>query len=204
MVLSASKCGVLAIDMQTNLAPALSGAEDSVLRARLVLRAAAMLGVPVVVTEQYPNGLGRTLPDVVRELVPPTIVEKLSFDAWAEPEVRERVDEMRREVTVVLGMEAHVCVLQTVLGLLNAGRSVAVVADAVASRRDDSRVRALERAARHGAEIVDSEMVVFEWLSRSDSEAFRTALPWIKDPRTLDAPVAGAAGNRAGKAETIS
>jgi len=97
---------------------------------------------------------------------------------FTTPAVRERLPD--RPDIIVAGWEAHVCVLQTVLGLLGAGRRPCVVCDAVGSRRPESRDVALRRMERHGAEIVTAEMVVFEWLGGADHPRFREVLALVK------------------------
>jgi isochorismate hydrolase len=102
----------------------------------------------------------------------------MTFDASATPEVLSHLLEGR--FPVVAGCEAHVCVLQTVLGLLDRGRRAVVVADAVGSRRPESREAALRRMGGHGAEIVTAEMVIFEWLGSADHPCFRDALALVR------------------------
>ena len=144
---------------------------DAVLEgtSRLV-RGATRLGVDVHATEQNPAGLGPTVP-AIGDLLPDPPVAKTSFAAAVPP---------HPGTAVVAGCEAHVCVLQTVLGLRAAGRDVAVVADAVGSRAEANRDRALERLRDHGVDVVTSEMVLFEWLGDSDHEAFREVQKLIK------------------------
>ena len=107
------------------------------------------------------------------------MVEKSTFDACAEPGFAAAFIGAERRA-VVAGCEAHVCVMQTVLGLLDRGVPVAVVADALGARRPESKRLAIERMARHGAEIVTTEMVVFEWLRDSRRPEFRAGLALVK------------------------
>jgi isochorismate hydrolase len=102
----------------------------------------------------------------------------MTFDATATPEVLQHLPPDR--TPVVAGCEAHVCVLQTVLGLLALGRPVTVVADAIASRRSESRAGALDRLSRHGAEIVTTEMAIFEWLGSASHPRFKDALALLR------------------------
>jgi isochorismate hydrolase len=102
----------------------------------------------------------------------------MTFDATAAPEVLQHLPPDR--TPVVAGCEAHVCVLQTVLGLLALGRPVTVVADAIASRRSESRAGALDRLSRHGAEIVTTEMAIFEWLGSANHPRFKDALALVR------------------------
>jgi nicotinamidase-related amidase len=168
---------LILIDLQARLMPAIDDGASVLARCLLLGRAARLLGVPVLATEQNPAGLGANL-DEVRALADRSFA-KISFDATGEPDFVEALAGARRAL-VVAGCEAHVCVLQTVLGLRERGLPVALVADAVGTRRPADRAAALERAAQAGAEIVSAEMIVFEWLRRSDHPRFREALALVR------------------------
>lgn len=164
---------LLLIDLQARLMPVIDGGAAVLARARLLRDAAVLLGVPVLATEQNPQGLGATVPDLAGA---PTI-RKTTFDA-TRAGLLDRLPEGR--ALVVAGCEAHVCVLQTVLGLLASGRRVFVVEDAVGSRRALDRTAALRRMERHGAEVATAEMAVFEWLADSAHPRFREALALVR------------------------
>ena len=179
LIEAASSC-LLAVDLQEHLAPAIAGRAALLGKARFLLQAAGRLSVPVLLTEQYPKGLGHTLPEIA-ELAPQAArIEKTAFSSWAEPAFRESFRALGRSQVVLMGTEAHVCVLQTGLGLLGEGVALFVVADAVGSRDPADTRLALRRLERAGAVIVSAEMVVFEWLERAASEDFRDLLPLIK------------------------
>jgi nicotinamidase-related amidase len=167
---------LLVVDFQTRLMPAIDAAEAAVANAGRLIQAANLLAVPVLATEQNPKGLGGTVPALA--LPPHLVLDKMTFDASRAEGFFERLGP--RPDVVVTGCEAHVCVLQTVLGLIEAGRRVHVVADAVGSRRPDNKAAALRRMERHGAEIVTTEMVVFEWLGSAEHERFRDVVKLIK------------------------
>jgi nicotinamidase-related amidase len=172
--LDASGSALLVIDVQARLMPAIEGAEAVLLNARRLLDAAALLAVPVLFTEQNPAGLGVTV-DALQPAQP--VLHKMAFDACRDGGLAAMPG---RAALVVAGCEAHVCVLQTVLGLLSAGRRVFVVRDAVGARRTESKEAAIARMARAGAEIVTTEMVVFEWLGTAAHPRFRDAVRLIK------------------------
>ena len=160
--------------------PAMEGPAHIVARCAILIEAARCLEVPVLATRQYPKGLGGLVEPLSAALQAEECHDKLAFSAFAEPAVREAVLHLGRDQFVVAGVESHVCVLQTALDLLGEGYAVAVVADAVASRGEESRALALERLRRHGAEIVNTEMVVFEWLGRAGTDEFRALSPLIR------------------------
>ena len=145
---------------------------------------ARRLDVPLTVTEHYPKGLGSTVEPVRRALDPHTpIMQKQHFSCLEDHALRLHLEELRdqgRGQAVIAGIEAHVCVAQTALDLILDGYQVFVVSDAVASRAPESRALALERLRHAGALIVDSEMVLFEWLEKSGTPEFRDLHPLIK------------------------
>lgn len=173
-LIAAEKSHLLLIDFQARLMPAIHEGEAVLANALRLGQAARLLDVPILRTEQYPAGLGPTVEPLQGF---GSVIEKVTFSscgaqAFATAPFREQL--------VVAGCETHVCVLQTVLDLLAVGRSVFVVADAVGSRAPLSRQIGLERMARAGAEIVTTEMVVFEWLGSSKHPKFREISRLIK------------------------
>jgi len=135
-----------------------------------------MLQVPVLFTEQNTSGLGGTL----SELQPETrrLAHKMTFDACRAEGFLEVL--LQRTDIIVAGCEGHVCVLQTVLGLLNAGRRVHIVRDVLGSRRAESKETAIRRMERNGAEVVTTEMVLFEWLETADDPRLDGIIALVK------------------------
>ena len=170
MLLTAESTVVLLIDLQERLIPAIHDGDVVVARAVRLAEAARLLDVPIRATEQYPDGLGPTVPALAE--YPQATMAKTTFSATSDPGFAALLPAGVSEI-VVAGCEAHVCVLQTVLGLLPRGRRVLLVADAVGSRDPADRTAAINRARQHGAEIVTSEMVLFEWLRDSQHPKFR-------------------------------
>lgn len=165
---------LVVIDLQARLVPAIAEAEAVVANTRRLSGAAELLGVPVLLTEQNPVGLGGT----VAELAGPEAFPKMEFDVTRAPGFLDRVP---AEADVILaGCEAHICVLQTALGLLGAGRRVRIVRDAVGSRRMENREAALVRLAAQGADIVTTEMAIFEWLGSAAHPRFREVVKLVK------------------------
>lgn len=168
---------LLIIDFQTRLMPAIDGGAAAVANAQRLLQTAGLLDVPVLFTEENAKGLGPTVPELAR-YAGGRIAPKMSFDACREARFVTRLGD--RSQIVFAGCETHVCVLQTVLGLLAAGKRVYVVRDAVGSRSAESKETAIRRIAQHGAEIVTTEMVLFEWLGSADDPRFRDVVALIK------------------------
>ncbi|HEY1967962.1 MAG TPA: isochorismatase family protein [Pseudonocardia sp.] len=176
MKLAAATSALLVIDLQDRLMPAIKDGDQVLANAVRLVSAAGLLDVPVLTTEQNPAGLGATVP-ALAERPGPTLA-KTSFDATEAAGFDELLPP--GATAVVIGAEAHVCVLQTVLGLLTRGRRVAVVTDAVGSRTEGNHAAALARAQASGAQLVSTEMVLFEWLSDSTHPRFREVQKLIK------------------------
>jgi len=157
--------------------PVIADGETVVARAVRLAEAARLLEVPVVATEQNPAGLGPTVPPLAA--YPQQVMAKTTFSATGHPGFAALLPAGSGEV-VVAGCETHVCVLQTLLGLLGSGRRVVLAADATGSRDPADRTAGLDRARQHGAEIVTSEMVLFEWLRDSRHPKFRQVQKLLK------------------------
>jgi len=172
MLINADHSLLLLIDLQERLAPAIQDI-DTVLRHNLWLVAVAQrLAVPVGATVQYPSGLGPMVPELGTCIAPDRIVEKIHFSAVADG-CLERLPDFSRRQIVLTGTEAHVCVLQTALGLRALGKEVFVVAEAVGSRHATDKDLALARLRQEGCRIVSREMVAFEWLHKAGTDQFR-------------------------------
>ncbi|HMQ12330.1 MAG TPA: hydrolase [Candidatus Competibacter phosphatis] len=164
---------LLAVDFQERLMPAVHDTDHIVANAAWLIQIAQRLNVPVLASEQYPRGLGHTVA-AIRELLPAeAFMEKLHFSCAAERDCMRRIDALGRQQIVVIGAEAHVCVLQTALDLRAAGRDVYLVADAVSSRSPRDVELALERMRAEGVRVVSREMVAFEWLHQAGDDRFR-------------------------------
>lgn len=171
---------LLVVDIQEKLAPAITDADAAIANAVRLLTGARQLGVPAFVSEQYVRGLGPSRPEIRDAAVDARFFEKTHFSCTGEPGVIELLRATGRRQVVLAGMEAHVCVLQTAFGLIDAGFSVFLVADGSASRSPESRSAGVERMRAGGAHIVTTEMVLFEWLEKAASDEFRAALPLIR------------------------
>ncbi|HEY6311355.1 MAG TPA: isochorismatase family protein, partial [Streptosporangiaceae bacterium] len=156
---------------------AIHDGEVVVARAVRLAEAAKLLDVPIRATEQYPAGLGSTVAPLAE--YPQAILTKTAFSATADPGFHALMPAGVSQI-VVAGCEAHVCVLQTVLGLLGSGHQVVLAADAIGSRDPADKAVAVERARQHGAQVVTSEMVLFEWLHDSLHPKFREVQKLLK------------------------
>jgi nicotinamidase-related amidase len=170
---------LMVVDYQERLLPAIDAAEACVAAGRRMIEAADVLEVPLVATEQYPAGLGPTCPAIREALGGTQIVEKARFSGCVDA-VMKRLAELNRRLVIVVGIEAHVCVQQTVLDLLREGYLPYVCADAVGSRRPVDRETALGRMRQAGAIITTTESAIFELLGEAGTERFRKVLRIVK------------------------
>ena len=180
MLIKASDSCLFVVDVQSRLLPAMYDPGGLVHRCRVLLQAARRLEIPILASEQYPQGIGAT-DDAIADLIPDgCVAQKIHFSAYAEPALRERIDRMDRRQAVLCGIEGHVCVLQTALDLAEAGHETFVVADATCSRAKADHDAALRRLRDFGVTVVTTEMVVFEWLHRADTPVFKEISQLIK------------------------
>lgn len=184
MLMNASRSHLAVIDIQTRLMPAILDGDAVIRRSNILIQAAARLGIPVTVTEQYPKGLGTTAESITETLpVDAVVLPKTTFSAAADEAIMERITALRgegRDQVVICGAEAHVCVLQSALGFRKAGLEVFVVGDAVSSRSGHSVSAACARLLHAGCHWVTTEMAVFEWMERAATDDFRALAPLIR------------------------
>lgn len=167
------------VDVQEKLAPAIAEGAAMIATIAKLAAGADILGAPVLVTEQYPKGLGHTIAGLSGALAGRAAILKDSFDATLAPGFLDALPTERPDI-LLAGCEAHVCVLQTAFGLIRAGRRVALVSDAVGSRRPSDKSAALVRAAADGVEVVTAEMALFEWVQDRRHPRFRDILALIR------------------------
>jgi nicotinamidase-related amidase len=171
-LIRAETSALLIVDVQARLLPAIHDGPRVLANCVWLAQVAQRLDVPVIASEQYPQGLGHTAPELAVVLPPEGVRTKVHFSCVAD-KCFEDVPAWRRPQIVVAGTEAHVCVLQTVLDLAARGTKVFVVADAIGSRRTEDRDLAIARFRQHGIDVVSREMVAFEWLHRAATDVFR-------------------------------
>lgn len=180
MLMNRAQSCLCVIDVQQRLAPAMHGLSDVIANCAILMKAAARLSVPALVSEQYPKGLGATVPELAEAACLDDVIEKISFSCHGEKTWRDTFADLSRPQAVLCGIETHICVLQTALDLRLSGTAVFVVADAVTSRTPESKAVALDRLRDNGVEIVTTEMVLFEWLEQAGTPDFKDISRMIK------------------------
>jgi nicotinamidase-related amidase len=179
--LEAEKAVLVVIDVQARLVPSMP--QDVYLRLRdtisMLVNGVGLLGVPVVTTEQYPQGIGHTVPELA-DACKEALIEKVSFGCCGEPVFLAALKKLGRSQVIITGMEAHVCVYQTVLGLLEEGYNVHLVRDAICSRNKIDYLTAVAGADKAGAVVTSAETVLFQMMQKSTHEQFRAVSKLVK------------------------
>lgn len=177
---SASDSLLLVIDLQEKLLPKVLDAAGVVAKSVQLIRACRALEVPVVLTEQYPKGLGPTVPEVLEAAEGSPVYAKTAFSCLGDQAILDAVRASGARTVLLAGVEAHVCVLHTALDLRDLGLSAHVVTDAVGARSERDRAVALERVAQAGAVLATVEMTIFELVRDAAAPAFKAILPLVK------------------------
>jgi len=180
LLIRAKDSVLVVIDVQERLVPAVQAPARTLRNTQTLLAAARECAVPVILTEQYPEGLGSTVPEIAAAAAGAAIIPKMHFSCMEEEGFAEAFRALGRKQAVLVGMEAHICVVQTAASLLEEGYDVFVVSDATASRTLESEQACLARMTASGAHVVTTEMVVFEWLGKAGTPAFKRLLPAIR------------------------
>jgi nicotinamidase-related amidase len=175
-----AQAGLAVVDIQERLLPAIFERDRVIQNSVRLIKGAAILGVPVFATEQYRKGLGATVPEVATAISGFAPMEKLAFSACGAPGFMPALKAKGVSEVILCGIETHVCVCQTCLDLLEAGRRVLVVADAVSSRTQENYRLGLERMRDAGAVLVSTEMVLFELLEKAGTNEFKEILKLVK------------------------
>jgi nicotinamidase-related amidase len=163
-MLTTDNSALLVIDFQGNLAAAMDNKQELIENARKIIRAMQVFEIPVLATEQVPAKLGPTIAEIADHLADAKIIGKESFSCWKENLFMRALRTLERKQILIIGIEAHVCVYQTAVDLVEAGYEVQVVADAVSSRTAQNRMTGIQKMAAGGVGITSTEMVLFELL----------------------------------------
>jgi nicotinamidase-related amidase len=177
MLLQAKSSVLLVVDVQARLLPAMAEPDLVTANSAKLVAAAKRLAVPVLVSEQYPKGLGPTVEALAGA---GTVLAKMSFSCAADPGIAGALERLGRRQIVLCGIESHVCVLQTALGLKAKGYEVAVVWDAVSSRKPADKDLAAGRLRRNDVDLIGTEMAIFEWLGVAGTPEFKELSALIK------------------------
>ena len=188
LMVRAATSQLVIVDMQTKLSVAMpaDAMQIAAKNCAILAEVAKMLMIPSIVTEQYPQGLGETMPQIM-PFLPNKAIEKITFSACAQPKFNQQLHRDKPQI-VLAGMEAHICVLQTALDLLQLtisgdnklSKQVFVVEDAIISRNSLNKLNAINRLQAAGCIISNTESVLFEWLGNANHDAFKVLSKLIK------------------------
>ncbi|HVP54814.1 MAG TPA: hydrolase [Candidatus Eisenbacteria bacterium] len=181
-LLQADQCALLVVDIQQKLLPPIFNKDELIKNSQLLIRLANILNLPTLVTTQYSRGLGGTVPEIASLLANTPPIDKLQFGCFDCNDFRSALKSLpgNRNTVLLCGMEAHICVMQTALGALNEGYLVHVASDAIGSRVRWNWDIGIDRMRAAGAVISTTEMMIYELLHNSGSQAFKEMLPYLK------------------------
>jgi len=168
------------VDIQERLIPKISGRLSVSGNTITLIKSARILNIPIIVTEQYPKGLGPTIPEIKDLIIPWQPVEKICFSCFDNSNFSKKLEELGKNNLILCGIESHICITQTALDGLKSNYSVFFVKDAISSRTKNNKETGFERMTQAGATPVSTEMVVFELLREAGTDKFKQIVSLIK------------------------
>jgi len=182
-LLDRDRCALVVVDLQLKLLPAIFEKGRVIRNVKLLIECAKILNIPILLTQQYPRGLGETVQEI-RDILPSDTlpIDKTEFGCFNNPGFKEAIQQFkrRRNTLLVTGIESHICVAQTALGGVEEGFNVQVAADATSSRSEFNWKIGLDRMKEAGAQLSSTEMMIYELLGRSDTPEFKAMLQHLK------------------------
>ena len=179
-MLAVENTALVVIDVQGKLSRLMYEKEKLFENLQKIITGAQILEIPIILTEQNPEGLGRTIPEVADLLPDIQPIPKFSFSCYGEKRFVEELEALKRKQVLIVGIESHVCVYQTAMNLMGAGYEVQIVADAVSSRTAENRELGLEKMKSEGAKLTGVEMALFELLRVAEGAKFKGILKVVK------------------------
>jgi nicotinamidase-related amidase len=177
---SVENTACLVIDMQKNLFPHMYNHHKLEKNCKILLSGMSLLNIPIVVTEQYRKGLGPTLKQISKKITDFDPIEKISFSCCHNDTFRKRLSDTGKRMIIICGIEAHVCVLQTTIDLIELGYQPLVIDDCISSRKKSDKRIALKRMDQERALITGYESVLFELCKKAGTEEFKALLKLVK------------------------
>jgi nicotinamidase-related amidase len=179
-LISGEGAALVVIDVQEKLFTHMAEKQKLVENLAKLIQFAGIMKIPIIVTEQYPKGLGQTIAEV-KKLVPHvTLVEKVEFSCFGSTGFKEALANLEAKTLIIVGIEAHICVTQTAIDGRQTGYRICVVEDAISSRNLGDKAAAIERMRQNGVTIVTSEMLIYEILKKAGTREFKQALKLVK------------------------
>lgn len=179
--LKTDECMLLCMDFQEKLLSKVYMAEEIADNAIAMIKSARALNIPVIVTEQYPKGLGRTIEEIIKVLGEDyKPIEKVNFNCFGSQEFIDKLESINRRSLLIMGVEAHICICQTVLEALRKEYEVYLLEDTISSRKPENRRIAIDRMIKEGSIPASVEMVIYELLKQSGTPEFKEILEFIR------------------------
>ncbi len=180
--LAPARSALLIVDIQERLMPVIAGREQVIKNACLLIKAATVMGIPIVATTQYVARIGELLPEIKAELKDAAIIDKMEFGGFNNPQIAQAVGQLPREIDtlIIAGVETHICVYQTTMGAIQAGYKAWVPADAVSSRARQNHRSGVARIREIGGIVANTELIIYELLHRAGTPEFKALLPFLK------------------------
>jgi len=179
-MLEQKDCCLVVVDVQGKLAQSMFDKEHLFDNIRILIKAAKILGIPLIWCQQCPQALGPTVPPIAELLTESEPIDKSSFSCCGEDNFNDRLRALGRQQVLLCGIESHVCIYQTTVDLLRKGYTVDIIADAISSRTLENKQLAIQRMAAEGANIGSTEMAIFELLCTAEYPEFRKVAKLIK------------------------
>ena len=171
---------LIIVDMQERLIPKIYDKHIVIGNAITLIKSAGILNIPIIVTEQYPKGLGSTIPEIKDLIVPWKPVEKICFSCFGNSDFSRKLKELKRDSLILCGIESHVCIMQTALDGLKSGYSVFFVKDAISSRTKNNKETGFKRMTQADAIPASTEMAMFELLREAGTDKFKQMVSMIR------------------------
>jgi len=179
-ILTKENTVLVIVDVQEKLLPYVTGKDEVVKNIQMLIKFADIMGIPVLLTEHYPKGLGNTVPEVKEVFKEYGPIEKVIFSCCGPPEFLEKLEELGAKTIMIAGIESHICVQQTTLDIIHAGYAVHVISDAISSRTMWNLSVGIEKMRQFGAVISSTEMAMYEIMERADTPEFKEVLKLVK------------------------
>lgn len=178
-IIDKNKTAFVLVDLQEKFVPVINNVDEVISNSIILLKSAKVLKIPLIVTEQYPKGLGHTI-NRIPTAKDNKIIEKKSFSCFGSDKFIRELERMNIDTIILFGVEAHVCILNTALDALKRNFNVHVIADAISSRKEKNKLIAIERMRQSGVFIDSTETVLFQAMKEAGTEEFKQISKFIK------------------------
>ncbi|MGI6007985.1 MAG: hydrolase [Ruminococcus sp.] len=180
MRIKAADTMAMIVDYQESLMKVMDQGEELVKNAGILIRGLKVLGIPMIITQQYTKGLGNSVAAIYEAAETEEYMEKIAFSSYREQHIMDAVTQTGRKNVIVCGIEAHICVLQTCIDLKEAGYQPILVTDCISSRRKHDKDMGIQRAIQEGVLVTTYESILFELLEKAGSDTFKKISKLVK------------------------